>query len=264
MCSAWAFTQDQYFVTVVKGGSATKKDGTPVTVGTKLALADKVTFTSKDGLLILLHPSKGRVVVSAANAEPNKQNSFTLQVKDFLQINSKQVRASAGATYEQTVGLASYFKTNPAINNRILVIDTLQIPLPQNMFAKPDDNRSYFFLHLLANEPVRHKLMMQNNYLYITKQDIVFNDKLYSRDAGELKLRLVDLNGAYNKMLMDIVSFEPVFITREECAALIKSVMSVMKATDEYWLLNEVYMQLYYTYGKPSEKKIKEIYRSLQ
>ena len=261
--SATTFAQDPYFVTVVKG-SVTKKDGTAVTVGSKLDLLDKVTFATKESLLILLHPSKGRLVVSAANAQPNKENSFTLLIKDFLKMNGQSMRLSSRAINEGVMDLASYFRTDPSINNKTLIIDSLQIRLPRYMNLKPDNNTCYFFLQLLSKEPINHRLFANDEYLNISREDIVFKEKLYSIEAGELKLGLVNQYTTDNNVIKKIATINPSFITRETCASVIKAVKSAMGHADESTILKEVYMQLYYTYGKPDENKIEEIFNSLK
>ena len=89
-----AAAQDIYFVSVVKG-RVLKANGTKVVVGTKLTLNDKVVFSLKTDFLVLLHPNKGRLVVLPTTIAPNKDNTFTVMIKDFLQIKSETVRLSA-------------------------------------------------------------------------------------------------------------------------------------------------------------------------
>ena len=94
MFTANCYAQESYFVTIVKG-SVSKVDGSAIKPGSKLLLTDKVTMGTKESLLILLHPSKGRIVVSAQTATASKDNKFVVLVKDFLDLNQQTVRSEA-------------------------------------------------------------------------------------------------------------------------------------------------------------------------
>ena len=171
------FAQESYFVTVVKG-SVSKPDGSAIKPGSKLLLTDKVSLGTKESLLILLHPSKGRIVVSAQTATPSKDNKFVLLIKDFLELSQQSVRLSSRTLGDMPLSLEDYFKTDADINSNFLVIDTLMVKLPR-AYTAVDNKENFFFLQLSSPKPVNHKLQCRNNMLYITKEDISFNDGLY-------------------------------------------------------------------------------------
>lgn len=261
MCMANGFAQESYFVTIVKG-SVSKADGAAIKPGSKLLLTDKVSLGSKESLLILLHPSKGRIVISPQKATPSKENKFELLIKDFLKMNQQNVRLSSRTLDDMPLSLEDYFKTDADINSNFLIIDTLKVKLPRS-YTKVDNKENFFFLQLSASKPVNHKLQSRNNILYIIKEDIFFNDGLYKKSDGQLNLGYIE-NYSGDKKVKFTISIEPVFISREDCINTIKVIKKTLKGKPEKEILEEVYAQIYYLYGKPDELAIKEIYSSIK
>lgn len=261
LCIATCFAQENYFVTIVKG-SVSKADGSVIKPGSKLLLTDKVNMGSKESLLILLHPSKGRIVVSAQGATASKDNKFVLLIKDFLDLNQQNVRLSSRTLGDEPLSLEDYFKTDVDINSNCLVIDTLKVKLPRG-YANVDNKENFFFLQLSSAKPVSHKLLCRNSMLYITKEDIFFNDSLYKKSAGQLNLGYIqDYSG--NKNVKLITSVEPVYITKETCSNAIGVIKKTLKGKPQKEILQEVYAEMYYLYGKPDEQALKEIYSSIK
>jgi len=261
LCMAGSFAQESYFVTVVKG-SVSKADGSAVKPGTKLLLTDKVSLATKESLLILLHPSKGRIVVSAQTATPSKDNKFVLLIKDFLSLNQQNIRLSSRTLDDAALSLEDYFKTDAEINSNYLVIDTLKVRLPR-AYAAVDNKENFFFLQLSSAKPVNHKLLCRNNTLYISKEDISFNNGLYTKSDGQLNLGYIE-NYSGDKKVKFITPIEPAYISRETCSDAVKVIKKTLKDKPEKTILEEVYTQIYYLYGKPDEQAIKEIYSSVK
>ena len=261
MIVATGFAQESYFVTIVKG-SVSKADGSAIKPGSKLFLTDKVSMTSKESLLILLHPSKGRIVVSPQAATQTKDNKFVVLIKDFLDLNQQTVRLSSRTLDDAPLSLEDYFKTDADINNNFLLIDTLKVKLPR-AYSKADNKENFFFLQLSASKPVNHKLQCRNNILYITREDILFSDSLYKKADGQLNLGYIE-NYSGDKKVKFITPIEPVYITKETCRDAIRLIKKTLKGKPEKEILQEVYAQLYYLYGKPDEQAVTEIYRSIK
>ena len=254
--------QDSYFVTVIKG-AVTKIDGSALKTGAKITLAEKLVFPNKESLVILLHPAKGRYIVSPAKATASKGNKFILLVKDYLQIHAENVRLSSRAIDDDIRSLADQLKTNPSINERILIIDSLKIPYKEKQFSDADNEENFFFLQLVAPKPVSRKLASLNNLLIITKDDIVFDDKIYSKEAGKLNLGYMEgYSSSKNASL--VTALEPAFITREECMDIIKSIKRSMPGKPGKDILKEIYTQLYFLFGKPDEKAIEQLYQQIK
>ena len=261
MCIATGFAQESYFVTIVKG-SVSKADGSAVKPGSKLLLTDKVSLGTKESLLILLHPSKGRIVISAQTATASKDNKFILLIKDFLELSQNSVRLSSRNLDDAPLSLEDYFKTDADINSNYLIIDTLKVKLPR-AYAKADNKENFFFLQLSSAKPVNHKLQCRNNILYITREDILFGDSLYKKADGQLNLGYIE-NYSGDKKVKFITPIEPVYITKETCRDAIRLIKKTLKGKPEKDIMQEVYAQLYYLYGKPDEQAVTEIYRSIK
>jgi hypothetical protein len=261
LCIATGFAQESYFVTVVKG-SVSKPDGSAIKPGSKLLLTDKVSLGTKESLLILLHPSKGRIVVSAQAATPSKDNKFVLLIKDFLDLNQQNIRLSSRTLDDAPLSLEDYFKTDVDINSNFLVIDTLKVKLPRS-YTKVDNKENFFFLQLSGAKTNNHKLLCRNNMLYIIRDDISFSNGLYTKSDGQLNLGYIE-NYSSDKKVKFITPVEPVFISKEECSNIIKTIKKTLKGKPEKEILEEVYTQIYYLYGKPDEQTIKDIYSSIK
>jgi hypothetical protein len=260
-CIATCFAQESYFVTIVKG-SVSKADGLAIKPGSKLLLTDKVSLGTKESLLILLHPSKGRIVISPQAAASTKDNKFVLLIKDFLDLNQKNVRLSSRTLDDMPLSLEDYFKTDADINSNVLVVDTLKVKLPR-AYINTDNKEHFFFLQLSSAKPVNHKLQCRNNILYITKEDIFFKDSMYKKSMGQLNLGYME-NYSGSKNVKYIAVIEPVFITKETCSNNISLIKKTLKGKAEKEILQEVYTQMYYLYGKPDEQALKEIYSSIK
>lgn len=257
-----ALAQDSYFVTVVKG-KVTRADGTKLATGNKLLLTDKLIFDSRESLVILLHPSKGRFMISPAKAPASASNQFTLFIKDYLELHVQNVRLSSRGMGDDAAPLIDYFTTDAEINDKILIIDTLKVPLPESTAATVDNKENFFFLQLVSGKITSHKLMVSNKTLQITRADISFNDKLYTPQDGELSLGYME-HYSTTKNANLVQTFVPVFLSKTECRNIMVGIRSAMKGMARSEIIKEIYTQLYYLYGKPDQHVIAEIYNSIK
>lgn len=260
-CIGLCFAQDSYYVTVVKG-TAFKIDGSAIKPGTKLLLTDKVKLDTKGSVIILLHPSKGRFVVSSQNAKASADNKFVILIKDFLELHAKNVRLSSRAIEEAPVSLEAFFKTDPAINNKFLIIDTLRVKLPGRDYAKADNAENFFFLQLIAAKPMNHKLNVLDRTLLITRENLIFDGTLYSRTAGKLNLGFIE-NYTGDKKAKLICPIEAAFMTRQECIDIMKGIKQAMAGQEDAEILKEIYTQIYQMYGKPDSQMLGSLYNQL-
>ena len=185
-----------------------------------------------------------------------------LLIKDFLELSQNSVRLSSRTLDDAPLSLEDYFKTDADINSNYLIIDTLKVKLPR-AYAKADNKETFFFLQLSSAKPVNHKLQCRNSILYITREDILFGDSLYKKADGQLNLGYIE-NYSGDKKVKFITPIEPVYITKETCRNTIAVIKKTLKGKPEKDILQELYAQLYYLYGKPDEQAVSEIYRSIK
>ena len=262
ICLGAAKAQDNYFVTVIKG-DVSRADGSRISNGAKIQLTEKLVFGGREALLILLHPSKGRFILSPAKAPASKSKSFTVLVKDYLQIHAQNQRLSSRALDDEFISLEDRFKTDSSINSKLLIIDTLRTRLPGPEFRGIDNEENFFFLQLVATKPVNHKLSVEDNSLMITLADIIFNDKLYNKSDGQLNLGFIR-NYSTDKKTKLVSVIEPAYMSSEECTSIIKGIKTSLKGKPEKEILKEIYTQLYYIYGKPDQLIIEQLYHNLK
>jgi hypothetical protein len=250
--------QDKYFVTVIKGG-VSKQNGSKLNTGEKIMLTDKLAFKSKESFVILLHPTKGRYIVAPTNAPVSKDNVFLVLIKDYMQLHQDKVRLSSRILEDDISALAQRIKTDAGISNKTLVIDTLKIPLNASEFKDVDNEENFFFLQLVADPPANHKLTVKNRMLLITKEDFTFDEKLYTLKDGQLNLGYVQGYNSTKKVNL-IGGIEPVFMSKEEGLEIVKAVKSSMAGQPRNQILNEIFTQLYFLYGKPDTRSIEKLY----
>lgn len=86
--------QDTYTVAIVKG-TVMKAGGSKIVPGTKLKLEDKISFSTAKGVLILLHPKKGRMALSPADGIPAGISHLYGTVLSFLSLKDEVVKLSS-------------------------------------------------------------------------------------------------------------------------------------------------------------------------
>ena len=91
---------DVYFVTVIKG-RVTKADKAPLKVGEKLHYRDKVIFSGKDDMVVLLHPEKGRFVVTPDATPQDASGGFFVFLNDNLHLQSHRVSLSSRGDHKE-------------------------------------------------------------------------------------------------------------------------------------------------------------------
>ena len=91
--TAGTAAQEKYTVAEIKG-IVLRTDSSRLKAGVQLSLKDTIIFTSKEAVVILLHPKKGRYIMKGQDAQKKNNTAFILILKD-LELYSKRVRASS-------------------------------------------------------------------------------------------------------------------------------------------------------------------------
>lgn len=257
----FAFTaqsqDDTYFVTVIKG-DVKKANKTAIKVGEKLQFREKVIFSKKDDMLVLLHPEKGRFVVTPGTANKEPSGDFFVFLNDNLHLQSHRVSLSSRGD----PNLEAFFSVNPAINESLLLIGETKIGLHSSDYLISDPNNDFFFLQYtpVQGKPSNNKLHVVKDSLIINKEDFLFNGA-YPADSSEIKLGFIK-NYSTDRKITKISSFKPVFMSIEECKNFLIAVKQ-SNGSDRKKTLEESITELYYFYGKPDLRTVSLIYDSL-
>ena len=95
--------------------------------------------------------------------------------------------------------------------------------------------------------------------LLITKEDISFEGKLYSINDGQLNLGYVeDYSGKKNVRL--IGGIEPIHLSKEDGLGVVKAIKASMTGQQRNQVLNEIFTEFYFLYGKPDKRDIEKLY----
>ena len=248
---------DIYFVTVIKG-KVTKADKAPLKVGEKLHYRDKVIFSSKEDMVVLLHPEKGRFVVTPTVNPDDPSAGLFAFLSDNLHLQSHRVSLSSRGDPD----LEAFFSVNPAINENLLLIGETKIGIHSSDYKINNAENDFFFLQYTpaGGKPSSNKLRVINDSLVIKKEDLLFNGS-YPADSIEVKLGFMK-NYAADRKITKISSFKPVFMTVQECRDFLLAVKQLKKKSKEE-IIEESVTELYYFYGKPDQRTVQLIYDSL-
>lgn len=245
---------DVYFVTVIKG-RVTKADKAPLKVGEKLRYRDKVIFSGKDDMVVLLHPEKGRFVVTPAAAAEDASGGFFAFLSDNLHLQSHRVSLSSRGEPP----LIEFFTANPTINENILIIGETKRVLTQLDYPVSNPDKDFYFLQYTTPEgkAINNMLHVTKDTFSISKEDFLFNGN-YPAAGTEVKLGF-----AADKNYKKIISFKPVFMTVQECKDFLLTIKN-LKSKKKDDIIEEAVTELYYFYGKPDKNTVEKIYNSLK
>lgn len=252
-----AFSQETYYVTLVKG-EIKRANAVKIKVGDKLLYKDKVIFSRKDGRLILLHPQKGRFIIEPVNAQPEPSGEYLVYLQDNFLPNKQTIKLSTRGDAD----LDEYFTTNASINSNLLLIGDIRISLDNAKYRISDPNNDFFFLQYspVSGKSSSNRLSVQQDSLQLNRSDFIFNGRTPS-DSEEVKLGFVQ-NYSTDKKVTKICSFNPVFMSLEDCKSMLRAIKEIL-GNDEEKVIDEAFTELYSQYGKPDRKVLIAVYKEL-
>lgn len=260
--------QDAYYVTVVKGevsGPNNKK----VQIGDVVSINDKLRLTRKDDFLIV-NNSKGRYIITLDNSRLGNSNELAnLLIKDNIHIHAHNTRLSSRGTGDE-ISLPEYFKptvvNGQEINEKTLITDELKIPIGNMGYQEIDNKEKFFFIQLIdtgkngeKKNGEKKKLTVRNDSLLLYKKDFIFNGKLYSPADGIVKLGFAE-GHSKDKKVKEIADVHPEFISKKEINLIIQTIKTSLPHLSKNDVINEIYTQLYFFYGKPDRQLIENLY----
>jgi len=261
LCIAQLKGQDRYYVTYLKG-NVKKLDGKVLVPGDQLLLSENILFDSGNGQLVLLNPEKGRLVISAdANKmQVNNKGNVLVVLKDYLKMNPKSFRLSARGPVGAGIKLSDYFTvSNPEINTHLLIIDSLVIPLNKEVYGIVDNKQKYFFLQIPDSVELLNKLVVKDNALTITENDLIFNSKNYTDLNEEIMLAFSDSTKIPYR-IKRIAFFSPAWISKKAFLKLMNSIKNGLPNQSRDTILQEIYEQCYLIYGQLDKAEIERLY----
>lgn len=130
-------------------------------------------------------------------------------------------------------------------------------------YANVDNKEQFFFLQLIDKNKrgVSKKLMTRNDSLLLAKDNFIFNGKLYSPGDGILKLGYVE-EYSNEKRIKEIAGIKPEFISKAELTKIILAIKKSIRNSPKDDVLNEIYTELYFFYGKPDKQLIERLYNN--
>ena len=133
-------------------------------------------------------------------------------------------------------------------------------------YQEIDNKENFFFLQLIDTSKNREKkngekkkLIVKNDSLLLSKKDFIFNGKLYSPADGILKLGFTE-GYSEDKKVKEIADVHPEFISRKKLNLIIQTIKTSLPDLSKNDVINEIYTELYFFYGKPDRQLIENLY----
>lgn len=247
--------QVTYTVTTIKGEAS--RNGVNITLNDRITSNDRITLKTKESMLILLNP-KGRYVISVKQgAKPNELKNIL--VRETINLHAKNVRLSTRALQDY-LDIKDYFETNDSINTKLLIVEEAKIAA-NSSGVRIDNKENFYFLQSAAGSgtAANNMLPVLNDSLVIRTGDFIFNGRPYREEDGRVTIGLVQIISKERKVTR-IVGFAPAFLTRTELRQIIRAVKSALPDAKREDMINEVYTQLYFLYGKPDKQIVESLF----
>ena len=254
---ATAFSQDVYFVTMVKG-NIKRTNGTPVKVGDKFPITEKLIFPKQDNKLILLHPQKGRFLLTPGTAKSEPSGEYLVYLKNSLLPSSERIKLSTRGEG----GPEDFFTVNSAVNRNILFIGETAISLGNTIYNISDPKNDFFFIQYspFAGKTVSNALKVRNDSLILNRRDFYFSNE-ERPDSAQFMIGF-NRSSEYKKVSPIGSVFRPVFMSVEDCRAMMITIVQAIGKNKEK-VLEEAMTVLCYNTGKTDKNVLVKLYDSL-
>ncbi|HRI20967.1 MAG TPA: hypothetical protein PLA68_08430, partial [Panacibacter sp.] len=184
-----------------------------------------------------------------------RESHFKEGVKEFFRLKASRVKLSSRSADCACTVMEDCIKTDPEINDKLLVTDSLVLPAE----SVDESIRIIYILQWKhANTIYNNKLQIVNNKVVITRSDLMFNGVEYDENESPVKLGLQKFKGSA-KSLSLISTIKLHFITSGELTDYYARLRSAMPGKTEKELFERFCQELYIFYGKPDVCKLKSI-----
>ena len=231
--------QSDYKVIKVNGSIVYVRNGNSMSQGDVFGEDEDLNFVTPNSRAAVINPEKGRFILSAGS-----QNQVTRARSNFLPAMSN-ISTRGGALNslsdlqnQFSGGVAILYKANWHIN-------PYQFPMDENTF--------FYIQYLYDGERVNKKLLIQENNLIFSREDIlkVDDNPIEGPDTPNAILYYYGRDGARH-----ISAFELVFPDIEELA---KEARIILEASADYTygrMANELSGYIFEFYGKPDKQDV--------
>lgn len=252
------------FVTSVNG--VVQKNGKQLRVGDTIHFLNSLSMRKQlqinaGARIIFMHPSYGSFVINDKYEALNNENidslfsladSYEQESKIFeglleiFRLKASKIKLSSRGDCDEKL-MNDYLKTDPEVNDRILLIDSLCLPLTNSNEGVPVN---YYLQWKYNNVLINKKLKVVNNKIIITPADLVFDTIVYNDEESAIKLATVRYRST-GKSFEPLATLRPHCISSEEIKNYYGTLGKLMPDTPPKELFERFYNELYIFYGKP-------------
>jgi hypothetical protein len=244
-----ALHAQSYTVFSIKG-TAFRAHHIPIEPDDTLSAGDVIYLGKKSDFLIVLNP-RGTYKIAFGNSPKSNSEWYSLFVKDHIPLFVEGHRLSSKGWINHQ-DFADYFKPLIAINPKVLLSDTMKIPLIDPSLPTIDGKNNCLFLQLANGSNIdNHVLTVHGDTLLLAQNDFFFKGKLYSESDGRLTFGLAEKYGVEMKIRTLADSIHPSFMARSELEKIVAAIKKTHPMASSIDNLQKIYTALYFCYGRP-------------
>ena len=252
-------------ITFVKG-DVRKNWGKKINSGDTLKFKDIQTlnFISDGSLVNLYHPILGSFRLNKNEMiGADAHESFLTFLTHLLKIKEKKISLSSRGEC-QCMSAQSCFYTDTAINNKILLLDSLTFAADQSIY---ESEAAYYFLQckrdgkfiIKDKKIVTNKLKINDGIVSINRPDVIFLDSsMYNPDTDDLILGLFQLKDG-QRMTSLVVNLKIELANAEELLKYYSILQNAMDGKDTREVFEIFCQDVYLYFGKPNLCVIKNL-----
>lgn len=190
LCSQQCFSQQNVYcyITSVRG-TVLYPDNKLVKPGEKIMFRNINQLVPKDStcFITFYHPTEGSFGNTLQKTTDKKRKSVTSYVKEIVRGHEVSISLSSRSSDCSCKSLAECIAVDPAINSKILLIDTLLLPARKDF---PDTDSCFYFFQWKDQSRIRNsRLVDRDGFLVITRDGLITDGMLYP-DSGSAPLTL--------------------------------------------------------------------------
>lgn len=255
-----SFAQDNMlcFITSLKGNIKTSNNAV-IKVGDMIPLSElkKLSFSGiNDTIKFFSKNGNGTAYANTVSSNDTKE-SFVAFAKDILKINAQSIALSSRGNGCECPLLDQCIATNHSINDKLLIVDTLF--LPANSDLNLYDSCCYLLVWKTSHGTFINKLKMLNGFVFLTKDDLVFNGRYYNENGNETLTLAIYKNFQGNKFINFISNIKPNPVPRSILQGYYETLLKVMRGHTQEEIYQTYYRNIYASLGKPDECSLKKL-----
>lgn len=250
-CLSPALQASEYIILHVKGEVWLESTKARLKPSDKIKEADKVVFGTKEGLVAVIHPTKGRFIMKPRSAgSGNEAGELAGFVKNMLVAGTGRASTREGKLTND-LAFKQLLEASPLeyLDGQFIFIgDTARLEV--SLEAYPLDARNFFFVrYQYRGERINKKVPYEGNHILFTSASLfqVDGNPITPSEATGFQLLFRQSSTSESRL---ICSFRPLFIKESELTRELKLLQPYLKGLTQEEKLQELRAYMTDAHGK--------------